>query len=96
MWKRRSHCEWDQVGDIGRNAGVCCAQKDAYETDQTSNAIYGTETLATMKRQEHRNNVNEMRMLRWMYGVTRKDKIGNEHLQGTTITERMSNWYKGM
>ena len=21
VWKRRSQCEWDQVGEIGRNAG---------------------------------------------------------------------------
>ena len=44
--------------------------------------------------------INEMRMLWWMYGVTRKDKIRNEHLRGTTrvmqgsktITEVMSDW----
>ena len=62
--------------------------------------IYGAETLATTKRQDNRINANEMRMLRCMYGVTHKDKIGNEHLRGSTrvaqaskkITERMSNW----
>ncbi len=60
----------------------------------------GAETLATTKRQEHRIKVNEMRMLRWVYGVTRKDKIRNEYLRGTTkvvqaskkITEGISNW----
>ena len=42
-----------------------------------------------------------MRMLRWICGVTRKDKIRNEHIRGTTrvaqaskkITERRFNWY---
>ena len=69
----------EQVGEIGRNVEECCAHRDAYEIDQTSNDI-GSETLATSKRQENRITVNEMRMLRWMYGVTRKDNIGNEHL----------------
>ena len=67
-------------------------QKDASETegegiqngDQASNAIYGAETWATTKRQENRIEVTEMRMLRWMFGVTRKDKIRNEHIRGTT------------
>ena len=82
MWKRRSQCEWDQVREIGRNAGEYCAQEDAYETDLTSNAIYGAETLATTKRQ-----VNEMRMLRWMYGVTR-----NDNLAGTNTHEGHREW----
>ena len=42
-----------------------------------------------------------MRMLRLMCGVTRRDKIRNEHIRGTTrvalaskkITERRLNWY---
>ena len=42
-----------------------------------------------------------MRMLQWMCRVTGKDKIRNEHIQGTTkvaqaskkITERRLNWY---
>ena len=63
--------------------------------------IYGAETWATTKRQESRIEVNEMRMLRWMGGVTRKDKIRNEHIRGTTkvvqasrkITERRLKWY---
>ena len=63
--------------------------------------LYGSETWATTKRQEKRIEVTEMRMRRWMCGVTRKDKIRNEHILGTTrvaqaskkITERRLNWY---
>ena len=41
---------------------------------------YGADTLVTTKRQENGIKVNEMRILRWMYGVTRKENIENEHL----------------
>ena len=63
--------------------------------------VCNSETWATTKRQEKRIEVTEMRMLWWMCGVTRKDKIWNEHIRGTTrvaqasikITERRLNWY---
>ena len=50
---------------------------------------------------EARLGVNEMRMLRWMCGVSRRDKIQNEHIRGTTrvvqaskkITEKRLKWY---
>ena len=52
--------------------------------DQFRSFSNGKGTWATTKRQEKRIEVNEMRMLRWMCGVTRKDKIRNEHIRGTT------------
>ena len=45
--------------------------------------LYGAETWATTRGQEARLEVNEMRMLRWMCGLTRSDKIRNEHIRGT-------------
>ena len=33
--------------------------------------------------QERRLEVNEMRILWWMYAVTKKDKIRNEHVRGS-------------
>ena len=44
--------------------------------------VYEAETWSTTKRQEKILEVNEMRMLRWMCGVTKKDKITNEHVRG--------------
>ena len=63
--------------------------------------LYGAETWATNKRQESRIEVNEMATLRWMCGVTRKDKFRSEHIRGKTkvvqasrkITERILKWY---
>ena len=90
-----------RIGPCRRNWKNVRRRMDAYETDQTSNDR--AKTLATTKRQDNGIKVNEMRMQRWMYGVTRKDNIWNEHIRWTTrvaqasnskkITERMSNWY---
>ena len=59
-----------RMGPGWRHCKTCreyCAQKDDYETDQTSNDIYiyiyGAETLATTKRLEYGIKVNERRML---------------------------------
>ena len=46
--------------------------------------MYGAETWALKKAQEKKVEVAEMRMLRWMCGVTKLDKIRNERIRGTT------------
>ena len=72
-----------------------------YKTVTRPAIIYGAETWATMKKQEQRIGINEMKTLRWMCGVTRKDNTRYEHIRGTTrvtqaaknMTERRLNWY---
>ena len=74
---------------------------NVYKTVVRPALLYGAETWATTRGQEARLEVNEMRMLRWMCGVTRRDKIRNEHIRGTTrvvqaskkITEKRLKWY---
>ena len=57
---------------------------NVYKTVVRPALLYGAETWATTKGQEARLEVNEMRMLRWMCGVTRRDNVRNEHIRGTT------------
>ena len=50
----------------------------------TRNDIYGAETWAVKKAQEKTLNVAEMKVLRWMCGVTKMNRIWNERNRGTT------------
>ena len=59
-----------------------------YKTVVRPALLYGAETWATTRGQEAGLEVNEMRMLRWICGVTRRDKIRNEHIRGTTRVVR--------
>ena len=42
--------------------------------------MYGTETWAKKKAEERKMQSTEMRMLRWMIGKTRKDRVRNEEV----------------
>ena len=45
--------------------------------------VYGLETVAVTKKQVEEMEVTEMKMLRFAMGVTRKDRIRNEHIKST-------------
>ena len=48
------------------------------------------ETWAAKKAQEKKLNVAEKRMLRWVFGVTKMDRIRNEGIRWTTNMEDIS------
>ncbi len=60
-----------------------------YKTFVRPAMMYGAETWAVKKAQE-KLDVAEMRMLRWMSGVTKLDSIGNERIRGTTKVGEIS------
>ena len=51
--------------------------------------VYGLETVADTKKQPEEMEVAEMKMLKFAMGVTRKDKIRNEHIRSTVKVERL-------
>ena len=51
--------------------------------------VYGLETVAVTKKQVEEMEVAEIKMLRFTMGVTRKDKVRNEHIRSTVKVERL-------
>ena len=73
-----------------RTSGVLCDRRisarvkgKVYKAVVRPALLYGSETWAMKKTQEKKIEVAEMRMLRWMCGVTRWDRIINEYIRGT-------------
>ena len=77
------------------------SQGEVYKTVVRSAMVYGAETWAVKKAQEKNLDVAEMRMLRWMSGVTKPNIIRNERIRGTTkvgeismkVQESRLKWY---
>ncbi|XP_065652840.1 uncharacterized protein LOC136080155 [Hydra vulgaris] len=54
-----------------------------YRTVVRPAMLYGLETVALTKRQVRVMEVSEMKMLRFLFGVTKKDRIRNEFIRGS-------------
>ena len=70
-----------------RVSGVLCDRRmdvkikgKVYRTVVRPALMYGAETRVSKKAQENNLDVAEMRMLRWMCGLTKLDKIRNERI----------------
>ena len=91
----RLTAEYKQVGTTGIVSGVLCDKKinvklkgQVYKTAVRPAMTYCSETWPMKRSLEKKINVVEMRMLRWMTGITRRDRIRNEYVRGTTkVTE---------
>ena len=71
-------------------SGVLCDRKipvklkgKVYKTVFWPAMLYAAETWATKEMDEKRLEVQEMRILRWMNGITRRGKVENKYVRGS-------------
>ena len=91
--KKRVQAGWN---GWRRVSGIICDRRlparvkgKVYSSVVRPAMVYGLETVAVTKKQVEEMEVAEMKMLRFAMGVTRKDKIRNEHIRSTVKVERL-------
>ena len=91
--KKRVQAGWNRWRRV---SGVICDRRlsatvkgKAYSSVVKQAMMYGLETMAVTKKHVQEMEVAEMKMLRFAMGVTRKDKIRNEHIGSTVKVERL-------
>ena len=91
--KKRVQAGWNRWRRV---SGVICDRRlparvkgKVYSSVVRPAMVYGLETVAVTKKQVEEMEVAEMKMLRFAMGVTRKDKIRNEHIRSTVKVERL-------
>ena len=91
-----------------KTSGVLCDRRfnvklkgKVYKSVVRPAMLYSCETWPMKRAQERRMEVAEMRMLRWMCGVTKRDRIKNNLIRGTVkvaevskkLQERRLQWF---
>ena len=91
--KKRVQAGWN---GWRRVSGVICDRRlparvkgKVYSSMVRPAMVYGLERVAVTKKQVEEMEVAEMKMLRFAMGVTRKDKIRNEHIKSTVKVEQL-------
>ena len=91
--KKRAQAGWNGWRKV---SGVICDRRlparvkgKVYSSVVRPAMVYGLETAAVTKKQVEEMEVAEMKMLRFVLGVMRKDKIRNEYIRGTVKVERL-------
>ena len=80
----------EDIGDSVRPKNKFESPGESIQDGCKTSNDYGAETWVVKKAQEKKLDVAEMRMLRWMSGVTKMDRIRNERIRGTTKVGEIS------
>ena len=90
----RIQCAWMNWRN---SSGILCDKKISvkvkgrfYKSVVRPAMMYGADTWLVKRAQERKLEVAEMRMLRWMCGATRRDRIRNEYIKGTVKVVEIS------
>ncbi|XP_063597217.1 uncharacterized protein LOC134773901 [Penaeus indicus] len=82
----RIQCGWNNWRKV---SGVICDKRvpvrlkgKVHKAVVRPALIYSLEVAPLKKSEEKKMNAAEMNMLRWMVGVTRRDRIRNEYIRG--------------
>ena len=95
--------KWKQMTGVLCDKKVPIKLKDkVYKTVIKPTMTYGAECWAVRKKDENRLHVAEMRMLRWIRGKTRKDRVRNQRIQedanvcqmSTFLRQKRLHWYR--
>ena len=91
--KKRVQAGWNEWRRV---SGVICDRRlparvkgKVYSSVVRPAMVYGLETVAVTKKKMEEMKVAKIKMLRFAMGVTRKDKIRNEHIRSTVKIERL-------
>ncbi|XP_065645289.1 uncharacterized protein LOC136075780 [Hydra vulgaris] len=77
-------CGWHKESGVICDRRVSARMKGKiYRTVVRPAMLYGLETVALTKRQVREMEMSEMKMLRFSFGVTKKDRIRNEFIRGS-------------
>ena len=71
---------WKRLSEILCDRRISLKVKGKLYKTVVRRAMYGAETWSVKKAQEKKLDVSEMRMLRWMSGVTKLDRIRHDRI----------------
>ena len=96
--KRRIQAGWMSWKKV---SGVLCNRKlsarvkrKMYKSVVRPAMLYGMETVAVTEEQVGKMEVAELKVVRWALGVTRKDKIRNEYVRGTSKIAKLKDKFR--
>ncbi|XP_037787506.1 uncharacterized protein LOC119583068 [Penaeus monodon] len=98
-WEEKLNTEFNVVGIIGERV-ICDKRVPVKLKGKVHKSVvrpamtYGLETAPLRKIEERKLDVAEMKMLRWMVGVTRMDCIRNNYIRGSLKVTEISRMFR--